>query len=474
MEDFAAPVDLLIRSHRILLEREEFDGAIAVSGERIVGIIARGEAEPPAHRVLDATGLAVLPGLIDSHTHLRDPGFEHKEDFTTGTRAAALGGVTTVMDMPNVNPPTNNVQALVEHLAIAKSKSVVDFGHNAAATDPSQIQGLAEAGATAFKIFMMRDIGRDYPHPPGTMVDDHARLYEIFSEIAKTDKVLMVHPHDQSLWELFVEDAWKKDGRGPTSYAKAWSRDRGLIFNSGVVTALELQNATGAKLHLLHTNTARTVQLIEHAKQLGQDVTSEVNPHSLFLGTWDNVERLGPYALGFWVPDQEIASLWEAAEAGRLDIVGTDHAPHSREEKELGWEDMFAAPGGSPSLQEYLSLFLTNVNAGRISLRRVVDLCATAPAHRFGLYPAKGVIRVGADADLVLVDMDREVTISNEQVASKCGFTPYAGQRVHGVPVTTILRGRVIADDGKVLAEPGSGRHVAESIRQRAESVVSR
>lgn len=460
-------VDQLVRSSRIILDSSEFDGSIGITGERITGLYARGEPEPSARHLIDASHLVVAPGLIDSHTHLREPGFAQKEDFTTGTRAAALGGVTTVMDMPNVDPPTSSVETFRQHMELAKAKSIVDFGHNAAGTDPSQIRALADAGASAFKIFMMRDIGRDYPHMPGTMVDDHARLYELFREIEATGLVVMVHPHDQSLWELFVADAWAADGKGPESYGKAWSRDGGLIFNSGVATALELQAATGVKLHVLHTTNSRTVQLISHAKRLGQDVTSELNPHCLFLGTWENVRRLGPYALGIWVPDQEIEHLWQAAAAGDIDIIGTDHAPHTREEKEVGWKDMFAAPGGSPSLQEYLSLLLTSVNEGRISLSRVVAMCATNPAKRFGLYPTKGTIQVGSDADLVFIDLERERVLTNERVASKCGFTPYAGRRVYGVPVMTMLRGTMIAQDDQVTVEPGFGEPLHSRIGVR-------
>lgn len=455
-------VDMLVSSKRIILEHVDFDGSVGVAGEKVVGLYPRG-SEPQATHHIDVGDKVVAPGLVDSHAHFRDPGFTHKETYHHGTRAAALGGVTTVMDMPNVNPPTSTVDVFLAHIENARRQSHVDFGHNAAGTDPTQIRDLAAAGATAFKIFMMRDVGRDYPHMPGTMVEDHGLLYELFGEIASTGKVLMVHPHDQSLWERFVADAWEREGRGPKSYARAWFRDEGLIFNSGVATALELQAATGVPLHLLHTTNARTLSLVRWAKAMGQDVTTELNPHCLFLGgIWENVERLGPYALGVWVSDPHVEALWEAAGNGELDIVGTDHAPHAREEKEQGWEDMFAAPGGSPAIQEFLALFLTAVNAGKISLRRVIEMAATNPAKRFGLYPNKGVIRVGADADFVVIDMDREATFAHEAAESKAGYSAYAGQVVRGVPVMTILRGSVIAEEGKVLVGPGFGEFVGE------------
>lgn len=456
-------VDTIVTSRRIVLEGHDFDGSIAIAGERIVALIPRGHTLPDAARVIDAGSDIVIPGLIDSHVHLRDPGFTHKESVATGTRAAALGGVTTVLDMPNVDPPTSTVEAFLAHIENARQKAHVDFGHNAAGTDPSQIAALAEAGATTFKIFMMRDVGRDYPHMPGTMVEDHGLLYEIFTEIARTRRVVMVHPHDQSLWEKFVDDAWRTEGRSPRAYARAWSRDDGIIFNSGTGFAIELQRATGVSLHLLHTVSERMIALAEWARSQGQDVTLELNPHCVFLGSsWDNIERLGPYALGVWVPERHVDALWDAMRRGAIDIIGTDHAPHAREEKESGWEDMFGTPGGSPAIQEYLSLFLTEVNAGRLDLRRLVEMASTNPAKRFGLYPHKGAIRVGADADLVIVDMDREFRFDDSMAQTKAGYTAYAGRVARGAPVMTLVRGTVVAEEGEVLVEPGFGQFVGE------------
>jgi dihydroorotase-like cyclic amidohydrolase len=205
------------------------------------------------------------------------------------------------------------------------------------------------------------------------------------------------------------------------------------------------------------------LELVRRAKADGRAVTAEVNPHALFVAnSWANVERWGPYALHMWVPDDHAAALWHetAAADGVIDVVGTDHAPHTREEKERGWVDMYATPGGSPSIQHYLSLLLTEVAAGRITLERVVDLCAAAPARLVNLYPRKGAIAEGSDADLVLVDLGRRSTISAATGHSKCGWTNLEGREVTGVPVMTILRGRVVADEGEVLVEPGFGRPV--------------
>lgn len=465
--------DLVVRSPRIHTPDGWRDGAVVVRDGRIADVCAAADA-PPAAREIDAASLAVLPGLVDTHAHFRDPGFTDKEDWTTGSRAAAAGGVTTVLDMPNVDPPTTNAERLTAHLANAAAKSIVDFGHNAAATDPDAIAGLAAAGATAFKVFMMRDVGRDYPHMPGIAVDDHATLLRICEEVAKTGRPLLVHPWDQSLYEMFVARARERWGTDFRSYARAARMGDGIVLDSGIATMLGLQRATGVRLHLLHLMTIGGLELVRTAKAAGRTVTAEVNPHALFVAnSWDAIERWGPYALHMWVPDDHAAALWRetAAEEGTIDVVGTDHAPHTREEKERGWTDMYATPGGSPSIQHYLSLFLTEVAAGRIALGRVVELCAAAPARLVDLYPRKGAIAPGSDADLVLVDLARRATISAATSHSKCGWTNLEGREVTGVPVTTILRGQVIADEGQILVDPGFGRPV--TVPRRAATAAS-
>jgi dihydroorotase-like cyclic amidohydrolase len=309
---------------------------------------------------------------------------------------------------------------------------------------------------------MLSDVGRTYPHMPGIAMDDHATLFRICEEVAKTGRPLFVHAWDQAIYQLFVERAWAEWGRDFRSYARAGRMGNGIVLDLGIATMLELQKATGVRLHLLHLMTSGGLELVRAAKAAGRPVTAEVNPHALFVAnSWANIERLGPYALHMWVPDDHAAALWAATTDGLIDVVGSDHAPHTREEKETGWTDMFATPGGSPSLQHFLSLFLTEVAAGRISLERVVELCSSRPARLVDLHPRKGAIAPGSDADLVVLDLDREVVISAATgFYSKCGWTNLEGRTVKGVPVMTVLRGRVIAEDGIVTAEPGSGAPV--------------
>jgi dihydroorotase-like cyclic amidohydrolase len=296
---------------------------------------------------------------------------------------------------------------------------------------------------------------------PGIAIDDHAILLRICEEVARTGRALLVHPWDQSLWEHFVVGTIERLGRDFRSYARAGREGGGIVLDAGIATMLQLQRVTGVRLHVLHLMTIGGIELIRRAKAEGRAVTAEVNPGPLLVSSsWETVERLGPYCLGMWVPDDHAAALLEATRDGTIDVVGTDHAPHTREEKERGWTDMYAAPGGAPMLQHYLSLLLTEVAAGRLSLERVVELCAAAPARLANLYPRKGAIAEGSDADLVLVDLARRETISAANIHSKCGWTNLEGRAVRGVPVMTILRGRVIAEDGVVTAEPGSGEAV--------------
>jgi dihydroorotase-like cyclic amidohydrolase len=266
------PATLTIRSRRILTPDGWRDGVVVVRDGRVADICDAG-SEPPAERAVDAEGHVVIPGLIDTHVHLRDPGFTDKEDFTAGTRAAAAGGVTTVIDMPNVQPPTTDAARLRAHYANAKAKSIVDFGHNTAATVPENIAGLAEAGATAFKVFMMTDVGRDYPHMPGVAVDDHATLFRIAEEVAKTGRPLFVHCHDQSLYQLFVDRAWDTSGRDFRSYARAWRSGEGIVVDSGVALMLLIQRETGVRLHILHLSTIGGVEMIARSKGEGRQVT---------------------------------------------------------------------------------------------------------------------------------------------------------------------------------------------------------
>lgn len=212
--------------------------------------------------------------------------------------------------------------------------------------------------------------------------------------------------------------------------------------------------------------------MVRAAKAEGLEVTAEANPFAMFItNNWNRIEEKGPFALGFWIPDADNGPMWEAIIDGTIDVVASDHGPHTREEKELGWTDMYSAPAGSPFIEHYLRLLLTKVDEGVLPLDRVIELCCTAPARLTRLYPRKGEIAVGSDADLVVLDLEHEEVLTAARSHYRCGWTPAEGLWSKGAPVITILRGRIIMQDSKVTAEPGTGRWIdprpsSASVRQ--------
>jgi dihydroorotase len=377
--------------------------------------------------------------------------------------ACAAGGVTTSFAMPNVQPPPNTVETLEAMLSLYNSKSIIDWNINAAGTIPDEIPGLATRGIAAFKVFMVVDTGRSYPHMPGIGVHDHGKLLEIFEAVKPTGKALMVHPHDQQLMTYIEQGFWNKGERDAKAYAKAYAAYDGIIWDTACALLLRLQKATGTPLHLLHTQSIGVVEQLRRARQAGQDISAELNPWALFLGNdWRNIERLGSYALSYYVPEKNTQPLWDALADGTIDIISTDHGPHTREEKEPGWTDGWKAHTGTPSAQFYVQMFLGAAVDGLIPLERVVDLIATRPAARFHL-AKKGRLEPGCDADIAIVNLDTEVEITDAEVLSKIGYTPYAGLKTHAGVETTLVRGRVVYENGKVVGQPGWGRQATPS-----------
>ena len=450
-------MDTIIKNGLIVTASRRYQGSIGIKGETIAGIFEPG-AEPPAATVIDAAGMTIMPGIVDMHSHHRqgsEAGFEYKDTIYTATMQCAAGGVTTSVGMPNVNPPPNSLDLLERQYALYRDNALVDWNFNPAPTIPDEMGKMVATGIAAFKIFMVVDTGRNYPHMPGIGVHDHGRLLSIMQKCAALDIPLMVHPHDQALMDVIEKEYWDRGERDALAYAKAYAAHDGVIWETAIATLLRLQRAAGCHLHILHTQTSGSVDLIRQAKKAGQRVTCEINPWALFLGCdWAAIERLGSYALSYWVPEKNVPSLWEGLNDGTIDIVATDHAPHTRDEKEVGWQDGWKAHTGTPSTQFYLSMFLDAAREGKISLERVVEACSTAPARLFRL-ARKGAIEPGLDADLVLVDRDLSYEIRNQDVLSLVGWSPYAGRVLHGKPMRTILRGRTIYLDGMVTAQRG-------------------
>lgn len=456
-----AEYDLAITGGRVWTPDGFLDDTdILISGEKIASVQPTSDVAVAADETIDASGKLVIPGLIDTHSHHRDPGFTHKEDITSATRGAAVGGVTMSVGMPNVDPPTTTPELYAALIEDQSQRAVVDFNHNPAPTNIDAVAELAAMGALGFKVYMVVDAARSYPHMPGLGVHKHDDILRIMEAVGATGRPLMVHPNDQALLGVIEEAHFAAGKMDPESYSKAeWMYD-GAVWNSGVATLIELNRAVGGPLHVLHMMSDRTVDLIRRAKADGQDVTAEVNAFGLFLSNWDEVAPMGPYAIGRCLKPEWVEALWEGIADKTIDVLGTDHAPHTIEEKEPGWEDMWATPTGTPQLQHYLMKLLDASHAGLITLDDVVRIGAYNPAVRFGLLPRKGTIEVGADADLVVIDYEAEHTITRDEVLSKCGYSAYEGQTLRGVPTATTVRGKVVARDGVVTAEPGYGKFV--------------
>lgn len=464
-------IDLRISNGTVVTPSGHRYADVLVDDGKIAGIVDRGfEAE--AARTINASGRFVLPGMVDVHVHSREPGYEHKEDIYTTSLQAAAGGVTTMFGMPNLSPPTVDIASLRDVFDRYAATSLVDWNHNPAPTKLEDIDGLADMGVQAFKIYMVVDTGRSYPHPAGTGIHDHGHLLQIMDQISTTGKRFIIHPHDQALMD-YIESLVSADDNTPQGYASAYAARDGVIWDTAIDVILRLAEASGCPIHIAHMQTVRSIDAVRRAKSRGVDVTCEVNHWAPFLSTWSDVERLGPYALSYWIPDVHRQAMWDGIRDGTIDIVSSDHAPHTREEKDIGWTQMWSAHTGTPGIQYYYELLLDAVNRGHLSLERAVTMSASAPAKAFGLDGIKGSLVVGADADIILANLDSDWTITNDEVLSKCGWTPYDGRSLTAKIDHALVRGQDVYANGEVIGKPGYGQ-LASSTVDRMAAVVGK
>jgi len=418
---------------------------------------------PASQEEIDATGRIVLPGLIDPHVHMREPGAEEREDWQTGTAAAAAGGVTTVLEMPVSVPPTSTVDAFQIKRRIAEQKAVVDFGlyGGAGITNLEQIPRLAEAGAVAFKTFLHEPYPDRVAEFQGIYATDDGALLDIFRAVERTGLVQCVHAENNGIIEHRTRQLRAAGQVGPRAHGES----RPVIAEVEAVSRTMLLAAeAGVRLNLCHVSSASAVEVAEeYRRRRRARVTIETCPQYLLLNEED-VVRLGPYAK-ISPPirsEPERARLWGLFAAGVVDTIGTDHAPHVRAAKERGWADIFEAPAGAPGLETMLPLLLTRVAEGALTLEALANVASARAARLFGLHPRKGGIRVGADADLVVVDLERTQTLDSARMYTKQREAAklFHGRKVQGVPVMTLVRGQVVMRDGEVVGAPGHGRLV--------------
>ena len=427
--------DLIIAGGRAVTPGGVVAADVAVADGRIAEI---GALDPGrAAEVFDARGLHLLPGVIDTQVHFREPGQEHKEDLASGTAAAALGGVVAVMEMPNTKPSTTDAAALNDKLARARGRAWTDhaFFIGAAAENATHLGELERLpGCCGVKIFMGSSTG-------GLLVEDDETLFEV---LRNGSRRVAVHAEDEDrMRERF---ALVRDGADPEQHA-VW-RDEETALRA-TKRLLALARRTGRRVHVLHVTTAEEMPVLAANKDIA---TVEVTPQHLTLAAPECYRRLGSLAqMNPPIRDaRHREALWRAVRQGIVDVVGSDHAPHTREEKA---GDYPATPSGMPGVQTLLVLLLDHLAAGRLTLERLVDLTSAGPQRIYGL-AGKGRIAVGYDADLTLVDLKARREITDKWLASKCGWSPFEGMAVTGWPMATLLRGRVIMREDELQGEP--------------------
>ena len=443
----AVTADLILKGGKVVSPDAVIEAAVAIKDGKILSVGAP-EAMPSAKETVDVSGKHVLPGIIDVHVHFRDPGYPHKEDFESGTRAAAFGGVTTIFDMPNTIPTVGTPEILADKLKMAAEKAHVDFGLYAVLGEDSiaHVPALIDTGAIGFKLYMGNTFGKIPSPSTGCML-------EAFEVVAPTGKRISLHAEDNSTMER-REAALRAFGR-TDPLAHLASRPA-VVAIEAVSRAAILAEWTGARIHILHISSADELRPLREAKARGVDITGETGAHYLMLSSDDYETNAGIIRVNPPVREKRNQEpLWAALADGTVDMIATDHAPHSREEKTRN--DIWTVDCGFPGVETQVPLVLTEVNAGRMTIMDFVKLSAASPAKVWGLYPRKGVIAPGADADIAVIDLDHEWTIDDAKLQSHAKVTPWHGRRVKGLPVHTLVRGRFVMRDRALM--PGTQGH---------------
>jgi len=387
--------------------------------------------------VLDASGLTVLPGVIDSQVHFREPGLEHKEDLEAGTRGAALGGVVTVFEMPNTDPPTTSADAIDEKISRALGRAWVDFAFfvGASPDNVAELKTLERLpGVSGVKMFMGSSTGT-------LLVSDDKNVLRVLKSGSRR---VAVHCEDE---ERLQERLHLVKGGAPVAMHAEW-RDAETALRA-TQRLVRLAREAGRRVHTLHISTAEEMEFLEDNRDIA---TVEVLPQHLTLSAPDAYERLGTLAQQN-PPIRSVRhrdAIWQALRNGVVDCIGSDHAPHTLEEKARPYPQ---SPSGMTGVQTLVPIMLDHVNAGRLTLQRFVDLTSAGPARIYGI-AGKGRIALGYDADFTVVDLNAKKKIKNSWIASKSGWTAYDEMAVTGWPIATIIRGQVIMKDDEVLGQP--------------------
>jgi allantoinase len=443
--------DLYLINAEVVTDQEIFHGGVVVTAGKITELV-RGDRPIGATRVIDLQGKMLLPGVIDGHVHLNEPGREEWEGYKTGSMAAAAGGITTVLDMPlNSTPPTINRFELIRKRAVAQDKAVVDYGQWGGFVD-NNLDSLAELnadGVIGFKAFASNS-GVDFQR----LNDD--MIYAGLQKMVELGNLIGLHAENE-----FVTGYLAKEIQATGRFDRAgWYESRPPETElEAIVRSCFWAKTTGGNLHIVHVSIPEGHRAIAQAKKEGAHVTSETCPHYLFFDHQD-FERIGPAAkCAPPIRSREMVNkLWQCVAEGLVDVIGSDHSPCTWTEKEKGLDNIWKAWGGISGMQTMLPVLLTEGYHKRgLPLTSLVRMLTTNPARLYGLDEQKGAIQVGLDADLVVVDINKEWTLSNEQLFYKNQHSAYVGYSFKGMVVQTLVRGKTVYLDGKIVAEPGYG-----------------
>jgi allantoinase len=461
--------ELLIRNAKVPVGDEAVLTDILVENGLISGFLKN--AQVNADTVLDAKGNLVLPGCIDSHTHIMDPGFTHRENFVTGTSGAAAGGVTTIIDMPCCSVPSvRSVDNLNYKLSKIEQNGIVDFAMWGGVTGEDVrnncleiVQQQADAGVCAFKVYMTPSV------PTYPRVTDPEML-ECFTAVAKTGLPVGVHCENFSICDFNVnklKDAGRLDG-------PAWAEARMILAEKvAIELCISFSEETGARFHVVHMSTGAGAELVKAAKQKGLTVTAETCPHYLTLNAQEAMTKFGAFAK--IAPPlrrrEDNEMLWRGVSDGSVDFIATDHAPYNiADEKDKAGMNIWTAFPGIPGVETMVPVIVSEgYNKGKISLSRLVEILSTNAAVHYGLYPKKGTLAIGADADFTIIDLNKEWTIEKEKMQCLNKYSPFDGMKLKGKVVSTIVRGKeVFNDDDGITVKPGYGKFVK---RQRISAL---
>ncbi|MFZ2455829.1 MAG: dihydroorotase family protein [Candidatus Altiarchaeia archaeon] len=437
---------LVIKNAKIVFPDRVFEGGVVVENGRIADVLSNGRL-PSADEIIDAKGMYLLPGLVDVHTHFSEPGASSGEDWKTGSAAAAAGGVTTVLSMPGTQPPATTVALLEEKRANAASQSMVDYGfHFAASVDNSE--EIRKVEHVASVKFQMASTAGCFPVHGDNICAEEMKvrndyvLFEAFKILAEKKLLATVHAESNGMIDYLKDKQIKAQRNDPSAYAE--SRPPLCAAEAAGRVAL-LARIAGARLHLCHVSSAREVEVLTRNKN-SQALSSEAALHHLFLSAKDLKER---GSILKTVPPlrspEDREALWKGVQNGVVDVITSDHMPYLPESKE---GSVWTAAAGLPGIETMLPLLLNEVNKKNLSINTLVCATAENPARIFEI-KNKGRIEAGYDADLVLVDLDREHVIRNDSLYTNCGWSPYDGLKINGAVVMTMLRGAIIYDNPK-------------------------